>query len=635
MRLSALRIALASLIGTVLAGVAISLVPSVASASTTDPPKGYVEICKTFAAGAAGAPVYQGTFHYTISGGSGDGAWSTAASLSALEGGVQVCTSPILVNAGTVTVTEKSEPWFSVASITATQGDPGTVTQTSSNAASVTVNPAPSEGNQSLTTTVQYTNDPVTGIVEVCKQAAANSPSLTGTYTFNITSESSDVNVWDSTTGAYDLPWTTTASATISGGGLGCSGPIVVPAGTIQSVEPGTTYVTGITASSNGSNELVSPAPNLALGTSHETVLAGNTTNQTLVTYTDALSTVKLCKEWTNNNGDTWATAADSPTTSFPFTLNSSASSPAGPTAVTGTVGLTATECQIVGIVRAGTQVNITEGVVPGTKVQAITVSPTDNSQGNSPIVPSSLSLPNRTVSVIAGAGETDVYFTDESADPGWLKICVDPTTNPTAGTVPFTVGGTQTIDVNLSNTAVQCTLDPNTFAFDSSVSIAGGALPGTDAFTGTPSVVPTNVEVLEGGVPTATNQSSLSASTASSATVLMSEGIVTEVTFTVDPPAPVTAQTPTVTATPSVAQVAAASAAASGSAASGSGATTASISPRIARIEKQISSVKAQIKVLLKKLSSKRLSAAARKADNKKLAALRARERGLLRELK
>ena len=620
MRLSALRIALASLIGTMLAGALISLVPSVASASTT--PKGYIEICKTFAAGSAGAPAYRGTFHYTISGGTGDGAWNTTASLSAIEGGVQVCTAPILVNSGTVTVTEMSEPWFTVASITATQGDPGTVTQTSANSASVTVNPAPNEGNQSLTTTVQYTNDPVTGIVEVCKQAAANSSSLTGTYTFNITSESSDINVWDSTTGAYDLPWTTTTSATISAGGLGCSGPIVVPAGTVQTVEPGTTSVTAITASSNGSNELVSPAPNLALGTAYENVPAGNTTNQTIVTYTDALSTVKLCKAWSGSAV---------PTTSFPFTLSSSG--PAGPTAVTGTAGLTAgsiwaPNCEIVGIVRAGTQVNITEGVVPGTKVASITVSPTANSQGNSPIVPSSLSLPNRTVSVIAGAGETDVYFTDEAADPGWLKICVDPTTNPTAGTVPFTVGGTQTIDVNLSSTAVQCTLDPNTFAFNSSVSIAGGSLPTGDAFTGTPSVVPTNVEVLEGGVPTATNQLSLGANTASSAAVLMSEGIVTEVTFTVDPPAPATA--PTVTATPSVAQVAAATAAAASSPA-----TAANLSPRIVRLEKQVSSVKSQIKVLLKKLSSKHLRKAARKADAKKLAALRARERELLRELR
>jgi hypothetical protein len=615
MRLRAITVALSSLIGTVLVGALLLLVPGVAAAQ--DPgTTGYVEICKTFAAGPAGSPMYQGTFTYDIV--ASDSSTSTV-TLSALQGGPQVCTAPIEEPVGTATVTEESAPWFSVASITATQGDPGTVTPspTDPTTATLSVNPAPNEGDESMTTTVQYTNDPVTGVVEVCKQADANSPSLTGTYDFNITSEDPGISVYDSTSGGYDLPWTTTASAMISAGGLGCSGPIVVPAGTIQTVEPGTTYVTAITASSNGTDELVSPDPDLSMGTAYENVQAGDTTNQTIVTYTDALSTVKLCKAWTGS---------DAPNRSFPFALSSSGA--AGPTAVTGTVGLNAGDCQIVGTVRAGTQVNITEGVVPGTKVASISVSPTSNSQGASPVVPSSLSLPNRTVSVIAGAGETTVTYTNELADPGTLKICVAPTTNPAAGTVPFTVNASQTIDVNLSSTAVQCTLDPTSFGFNSSVSIAGGALPAGDAFTGTPSVVPTSVEVLEGGVPTVTNQSSLDASTASSATVLMSEGIVTEITFTIDPPAPVTA--PTVTATPSVAQVAAATAAAASSPA-----TAANLSSRIVRIERQVSSVKAEIKVLLRKLSSRHLSKAARKADAKRLAALRARERRLLRQLK
>jgi hypothetical protein len=493
--------------------------------------------------------------------------------------------------------------------------------------ATVTVNPAPSAGNESLTTTVQYTNNPVTGVVEVCKQAATNSSSETGTYTFNITSQDPGVNVLDSTTGGYDLPWSTSASATISAGGLGCSGPIVVPAGTIETVEPGTTYVTSITASSNGTNELVSPAPNLSQGTAYERVLAGNTTNQTIVTYTDALSTVKLCKEWTGSS---------TPTTSFPFTLSSSG--PAGPTAVTGMLSLTATSCQIVGAVRAGTVVNFTEGVIPGTKVASISVSPTANSQGISPIVPGSLSLPNRTVSVIAGAGETDVTYTDEDANPGTLKICVDPTSTVAAGTVPFAVNGTQTIDVNLSSTAIQCTLDPTTFAFDGPVTISGGALAAPDAFAGTPTVVPTNVEVLEGGVPTATNQPSLEAGTASSATVLMSEGIVTEVTFNVDPPAPITG--PTVTATPTVGQVIDTGTLGLGSPGDKVPVITPVIKPAtapraIAKMERQIASVKKQIKVLEKDLSSRHhLSRAVRKADTRKLTALRARERALVRKL-
>jgi hypothetical protein len=622
MRVRAVRISLASLLGAMCVGGLLSLVPSVAAASVDPGKTGYIEICKTFRAGSAGTPSYQGTFTYQIS----DAGKQSSVSINALQGGAQICTAPIAVPAGTATVTEVAAPWFSVANISATQGDPGTVTPstTTPGVATLTVNPAPSAGDESLTTTVQYTNDPVTGVVEVCKQAATNSASLNGTYTFNITSEDPGINVLDPASGGYDLPWTTTASATISAGGLGCSGPIVVPAGTVQTVEPGTTYVTSITAWSNGTNELVSPAPNLALGTAYANVPAGDTTNQTLVTYTDALSTVKLCKAWTGSTA---------PTTSFPFTLSSSGA--AGPTAVTGTVGLAAGTCQIVGTVRAGTQVNITEGVVPGTKVASIATSPTLNSQGISPVVPGSLSLPNRVVSVIAGAGETTVTYTDEIADPGTLKICVAPTTNPSAGTVPFTVNGTQTIDVNLSSTAVQCTLDPTTFAFDHAVTIAGGALPAPDAFTGAPKVAPTNVEVLEGGVPTATNQPSLGASTASSATVLMSEGIVTEVTFTVDPPAPATA--PTVTATPTEAQVVAVSAATLLLPASSTvpAAQPASTPRRIAKIDAQIASVKQQIRVLHKKLSSKHLRKAARKADAKKLAALRVRERGLLRELK
>jgi hypothetical protein len=614
MRVRAVTIALTSLIGTLLAGIFLALVPSVAAA---DPSLGYIEICKTFNAGPAGTPMYQGTFNYQIS----DGEYSGVASLNAWQGGPQVCTAPIEVPVGSATVTEVAAPWFSVSSITATQGDPGTVTtDDTAGQATLSVNPEPNDGDSSMTTTVQYTNDPVTGVVEVCKQADPNSPSETGTYTFNITTDDPGVNVYDSSSGGYDLPWSTTASATISAGGLGCSGPIVVPAGEINTVEPGTTYVTNITAMSNGTDQLVDAT--LSSGSADEYVTAGDTTNQTIVTYTDALSTVKLCKEWIDPES--------APNTSFPFTLSSSG--PAGPTAVSGTPSLTAGECQVVGTVRAGTQVNIAEGVTPGTKVDSIVVDPTSNSQGMSPIVPDSLSLPNGTVSIIAGAGETTVYYTDEPADPGTLKICIDPTTNPAPGSVPFTVGGTQTIDVNLSSTAVQCTLDPTAFAFDSSVSISGGALPSGDAFSGMPSVVPTNVEVLEGGVPTDTSQPSLSASTASSATVLMSEGIMTEVTFTVDPPAPATG--PTVTATPTEAQVVAASSAAASSGASSTASTT-TISSRIVRLEKQVKSVKAQIRVLEKKLSSKHLSKAARKADAKRLAALRARERGLLRELK
>jgi hypothetical protein len=114
MRLRVVTIALASLIGTMFMGGLLSLVPSVAAATTDPSSTGYIEICKTFTPSTAGTPNYQGTFTYTISA----GGKTTSASVKALLGGPQVCTSPIAVASGTATVTEVAAPWFSVASIT-------------------------------------------------------------------------------------------------------------------------------------------------------------------------------------------------------------------------------------------------------------------------------------------------------------------------------------------------------------------------------------------------------------------------------------------------------------------------------------------------------------------------------------
>ncbi len=137
MRRRRLILAFASGLGATLAALVAAVMPSVAAAAE---PYGYVEVCKTFAPAAAGAPQYQGTFVYTIS----DGDSTRTVALRALEGGPQECTQPIAVPAGTATVTEHTHPWFSVASITATQGDPGTVTPIdTAGQATVSVNPAP------------------------------------------------------------------------------------------------------------------------------------------------------------------------------------------------------------------------------------------------------------------------------------------------------------------------------------------------------------------------------------------------------------------------------------------------------------------------------------------------------------
>ena len=285
-----------------LAGAIIAAAPAVASATVT--PSGNLELCKTFAAVPSGQQSYQGTFSYTIYTGSGDNARAVAwQTIKAVTGGPQVCTQPFSVPANTnLTVTEGTNSWSSVANVAVSPGDPdNSFSWTSGSSATVNVPFGNSTGSN--VTTVQYTNDPVYGIVEVCKAPAANSSALAGTYNFNLTSNESGIAVFDARTGVYDLPWTTTTSATISSAGLGCGGPTTVPAGGLNTAEQGTAlYVTGIGAVyATGGNALVSPAPNLSLGTANVNVQAGDTTDQTIVTYTDAISTVKLCKAWTTN----------------------------------------------------------------------------------------------------------------------------------------------------------------------------------------------------------------------------------------------------------------------------------------------------------------------------------------------
>ena len=624
MRNRLLRLTLAPLLGTVLAGAMIAAAPAVANA-TVDPGSGSLELCKTFAPAPAGQQAYQGTFSYTVSWGSGDNAGHVYKTINAVTGGPQVCTEPFAVPAGaTLQITEGGNSWSTVANVAQSPGSAGTFSWTSgSNSATVTT--VPSQGG-SFVNTVEFTNDPVYGVVELCKQPSANSSALTGTYTFNLQSTNSGIYTWDAKTGAYDLPWTAATSATISSAGLGCSGPTTVPAGTLQTQEPGTTYVTGISAAINDQSSVGRPpAPvlissNINQGLANVLVQAGNTTNQTIVTYTDAISTVKLCKQWGSRS-------MPSPVASYSFTASSSGA--AGPTAVANSVGLSPGNCQILGYVRAGTQVTITEGVVPGTKVGGIYVTPNLNTQGMSPIVPGSESLPNRTISVIAGAGETDITYVDVPADPGQLKICVTPTSGATNGTANFLVNGTQMINVNVSATAEQCTLDPSTFAFNSAVTLSG-TVAAPNAFTGTASALPTNVEVWENGVLTPTNQPTLSAASANSATALISEGTVTEVTFTIDPPAPATA--PTQTATPTQAQVTANSV---DLPSSGSGGSALSPAQVTAALRKQLGHIRAEIQSLEKKLSKKHLSKKARKADQKRLSALKKVESHVKKELK
>ena len=88
---------------------------------------------------------------------------------------------------------------------------------------------------------------------------------------------------------------------------------------------------------------------------------------------------------------------------------------------------------------RAGTTVTVSEGVVPGTAVTAITVSPASREvPGAKKLSP----LPNPTTpgpagqdAAVLGSGETQLSFTNDSEPGGTLKVCenADPKAPATA----------------------------------------------------------------------------------------------------------------------------------------------------------------------------------------------------------
>ncbi len=511
---------LAALTGTALAA-SFLVAPTVASAAPGDPSTGYVEICKTFAT----PPIAMDTtasFTFHISG------LSSATMVAA-----GTCSGEISVSAGSHTITETPGSWYQVGSISELAGQSYL---TSSNLASGTATVMVTAGTS--VDTVTFVNDPVTGYLEVCKQAAAGS-GLTGSYSFDVT-------------GADGY----TSSTTVPVGA--CSNPAMqVPAGQVTVTEGGTNlYVTGILATLNGSgNELVG-SPDLTNGTATATVVASaDASTQTDVTYTNDVVALKVCKVWDAMNGAEPGGSA----TMFPFTF--SASGAAGPNTAAGPVSLQAGTwdnpiCSDPVSYRPGTTVSVTEGIVAGTKVQSMVAT------GAESVVPGSVSITGRTISVVLGtpvtaAGapgdEAIVTFTDEAADPGTLKICKDlgsPAPNGTS--FSFTVSGVPgTTVVPLGSCSiVGGSTTPVLFPYNSVQTVT--ELASTGNATSSISAIPTYVNEMVGGMPTLTSETVVSGTptlgstgTTSAVNLVIGEGTITEVTFTdTDPPATSTSST-------------------------------------------------------------------------------------------
>jgi hypothetical protein len=521
-----MRRAFIVLLGVLVVGVFAN---SAFAADPAPPPRnGYIEVCK------AANPQLTDGFRFAIL-----DAWGESGIRYATIG-LGTCTSPIPVVAGDVKVSElgaltgldnagkiSDTPTRDFISATTTAvGPTGPVGTNPQSGFDRVVNVPASPNGTSGVVTVTYTDTLVTGVIQVCKKIVTGS-GLTGSWQFTITGGN-----------GYSSTQTVPAGA--------CSPPVTVPAGKVKVQETGdaSEAVTEITATQTASatnavlGPLAGPAPDLDTATVVAAVSAGDASKQTIITYTNTSVRLKLCK-WVDSG---------TPLGPYPFTFPSVTGNPGpvgpiGPVSITPKgVGESNVVCVVVGSFRAGTTVQIVEGIVPGSKVGAITVNPEKNAyNGNPTIVPDSLSLPNRTVTVVLGKGETVVTYRNVPAKPGLLKICkVAGTSTPAVppGTVfTFTVtrqNGAAAAGSPFSVPTGSCVV-VGTFPFNETLSIVEGALPNIKVKEIT--AVPTLVVV--GGVNS--NQPVLSNvnPAARSTSVTIGEDNITEVTFTnIDPPA-------------------------------------------------------------------------------------------------
>lgn len=353
---------------------------------------GYIEICKTGGAGVSG------TFSFSVSGMS-----------SPVSVGTGLCSAPMAVAAGPVTVTEAATTFTSVSAIASSPTS--ALTSSSLTTGTATVN-VPASPDVSGTVTVTFTNILATGVMEICKNAATGS-NLTGNFTFTL---------------AGPMGYASTQSVPVGG----CSQPITVPAGNVTVTETGSPAWTVSAISAYPASHLVSSS--LSGGTATVEVGAGDVSMETIVTFTNSavVSTLKICKV---------AGSASLMNTNASFTVSGVASPvviPAG-AAPGGNCMLVAGATPWAG----GTNVTITEAPVIGAAVGSIDVAPVGRIVGTA-------NLTTGAVTVALGAGETVVTYTNVGGVGGTMKICSTATGTTAAGAMAtFTVTGfTGTVSV-------------------------------------------------------------------------------------------------------------------------------------------------------------------------------------------
>jgi hypothetical protein len=387
----------------VLAGLLVSAV--IAGPAFGEVATGTLEICKS---SVTGPLAVTGAFTFTVA--PGDITRTV---------NVGQCSGPITVPAGTVTITETgpgigANGYVSVAS--AVQERPTGPTNLALGGplgSTVAVTVAP--GGPESETLVRYTDQLVTGTIEVCKQAAAGS-GLSGNFSFALE------NLAAVAAGVSANPTWARTSVSVPVGG--CSNPITILAGTVRVTEtdagPGGVFsITTPNGASLSNINLVGASVDVAVN-------AGTTSsNAPIVTFTNNSALLKVCKI---------AGQGVALGTSYAFSATA-AGGQASNFSVTAGTAATGGNCVTVATFRPNTTVTISEGIVPGTWVSSIAVDPSGR------LVPGSLSLGARTVSVVVGAGTTIVTYTNSAAPPGTLKICKATGAGVGAGPYTFTVG--------------------------------------------------------------------------------------------------------------------------------------------------------------------------------------------------
>jgi hypothetical protein len=375
-----------------------------------------------------------------------------------------------------------------------------------------------------------------------------------------------------------------------------------------------------------------------------------DTSTETVMTYTNDVVGLKVCKVWSPDGG-----AVPSPwnTVEFPFTVTPATDSVLGPVPAPYSFSLLAGTkehpvCSSPVDYRPGTLVTISEGIVPGSKVESIAT------DGNGEtIVTGFPSITGRTIEILVGTGvasslstpvdEAVVTFANETADPGELEICKDAGTPAPVGTLfSFTVSGTTgTTTVPVGGCAVVGgSLDPTQFPFNSTQTVTELASSGnaTSAISVSPTYVTENATLTSELVMGATTGIGTTTDVASSVAVVIGEDTMTQVTFTdTDPPAgssvggpPAVVSNPggsnagtTIGVTASVASLVSTSVSKS---------TGNAVTRELRRDEALLATIKLEIKMNERALA--KAHGAVHLHLSKRLSALMARERALLKEI-